>query len=288
MPQTLSEIRGLLEAHGLRPKKRFGQNFLIDANHLRKIVEAADVRPGEVILEVGPGTGTLTRELLAAGAAVVAVELDQELEPILRDVLAEFADRVELIFSDALANKHTINPAVMAAVEAAMARQGSSTFKLVANLPYQAATPVLANLATDEARMTKAVVMVQKEVAERLEAEPGGKEYGPVGVVVQAMYQVRTVSTLSVGCFWPEPGVASAVVELTRRQSPLTDDPAGLAVGLGVLFGQRRKQIGSILRKYGKDRAIHVQLPPGVSETQRPEELSVGKLIELVRAMTAA
>lgn len=274
MTQTLTDIKQLLAAHGLRPKHRLGQNFLHDHNHLRRILEAADLQPGQQVLEVGPGTGALTEQLLAAGARVVAVEIDRDLEPILRTRLAEVfgeamvTERFHLIVGDALAGKHALSPAVLEAL-------GDKPFKLIANLPYQVASPLLANLATDHPAMSDAVVMIQNEVADRLMAGPGGKDYGPLGIVLQAMCEIRVVGKLSPGCFWPPPTITSAVVHLRRRDRPLIDQPRVFSDFLHRLFSKRRKQLGSIL---GRD----TPLPPGIEADVRPETLSVEQLLELM------
>lgn len=150
-------------------------------------------------------------------------------------------------------------------------------FKLIANLPYNVASPLLANLVVDHPRMSDAVVMIQKEVADRLSADPGNKDYGPLGILIQSLCEVNTVGVLPPSCFWPAPKVASAVVHLKRRAEPLTDDPAALSAMLQTLFTKRRKQLGSIL---GRDRAW----PEGVTADQRPEALSVPQLIALAES----
>jgi 16S rRNA (adenine1518-N6/adenine1519-N6)-dimethyltransferase len=299
MAQTLTDIKNLLAGHGLHPKKRFGQNFLHDGNHMRRIMDAADVGEGELILEVGPGTGALSERLLEAGAELVAVEIDRDMEPILRDRLSGFGDRFRLHIGDVLESKHTLNPAVIELLRTAPDSDPSpiphpsTPFKMIANLPYNIASPLLVNLAVDHPGMSTAVVMIQREVAERITAKPGrvpggtsggtsggasggGKDYGPLSVILQAMCLVDVVGTLSPECFWPRPKVASAVVRLVRRATPLTDDPAALSGLLQKLFQKRRKQLGAIL---GRDRA----LPGGIDPKARPESLCVEQFVELAR-----
>ena len=272
MVQTLTEIKSLLAAHGLHPKKRFGQNFLHDGNHMRKILDAAELQPGDLVLEVGPGTGALTERLLEAGANVVAVEIDTDLEPILHQRLTQgpFGPNFTLHLGDALDGKHAINPHVLQLL-------ADRPFKLIANLPYNVASPLMVNLALDHPAMTGAVVMVQKEVADRLAAGVGeGKAYGPLGIIIQAIFQVTRVGVLSPGCFHPPPGVASAVVSLKRLDQPICDDPARFAAFVHELFGRRRKQIGAIL---GRD----TTLPDWLDPNARPESLSVEQIAELDR-----
>lgn len=267
--------------HGLRPKHKFGQNFLHDGNHMRRIIDAADIGDGDIVLEVGPGTGALTERLLETGAAVVAVEIDADLEPVLRsrlDAIGVEEDRFTLIVGDILANKRTLNPAVVEATRRRAAETsgggGGGAFKLIANLPYNIASPLLANLALDHPAMSDAVVMIQKEVADRLAAAPGNKDYGPLGILIQALCEVSTVGVLPPSCFWPAPKVASAVIHLKRRATPLTDDAPALAAMLQTLFTKRRKQLGSIL---GRDTAW----PDGVHGEMRPEALTIDQIIAL-------
>lgn len=269
MAQTLTEIKQLLADHGLRPKKKFGQNFLHDGNHMAKIMDAARLSPGDTVLEVGPGTGALTERLVDEGARVVAVEIDRDMEPILKLRLGE---KITLHIGDALDGKHAINAQVLALLSG-QADEGQP-FKLIANLPYNIASPLLANLAIDHLSMSAAVVMIQKEVADRLLSPPGTKAYGPLGVLIQALFEVERVGVLKPGCFYPPPSIDSAVIAMHRRSEPLCEDAKALGALLHKLFSKRRKQLGSTL---GRDTA----LPAGVVPTMRPEELSVEQLCEL-------
>lgn len=272
MPQALSEIKALLASRGLRPKHALGQNFLHDGNHLRAIVAAAEIAPGEPVLEVGPGTGTLTGALLDARANVTAVELDDALAGLVDE---RFGGRpgFRLIRGDCLEGKHRLNPAMMAALRGPHAEL--PPFKLVANLPYQAASPLLANLAGLPGRpMELAVVMLQKEVADRLSAGPGTKVYGALGVLLQAGFEVDQVAVLPASCFWPQPKVQSAVARLRRRDTPLVDDVPAFGLFLHQLFAKRRKQLGSVL---GRGFAF----PPGVKPEDRAENLSPAVLADL-------
>ena len=267
MAQTLSDIKRLLADHGLRPKKKFGQNFLHDGNHMARIMDAAQLKPGDTVLEVGPGTGALTERLVEAGADVVAVEIDRDMRPILQSRLG---DKITLHIGDALDGKHAINDEVLALL-------GDRPFKLIANLPYNIASPLMANLAIDHPNLSAMVVMIQKEVADRLLAEPGTKAYGPLGVLIQALFEVKRVGVLKPGCFYPPPSIDSAVVAVHRRDQPLCEDARALGDLLHKLFSKRRKQLGSIL---GRD----AMLPVGVEPTMRPERLRVEQLCELARS----
>jgi len=274
MPQTLSETRAMLEAHGLSPRKRFGQNFLIDDHQVQKIVAAARLGPGDTVLEVGPGTGILTEALLATEAAVVAVELDRGLCELLRERLGgpTASGQLQLIEGDALAGKHALNPGVVAAL-------GDRPFSVVANLPYNAASPLLIQLCTVEpgvSRLSRAVVMVQREVADRLLATPGkdGKLVGPLTLLVQNRCVVGRVGVLGPGCFWPPPQVDSSVIELVPRAAPLTEDAPAFGELVHTLFSKRRKQIGGVL---GRGRGW----PEGVTPDMRPEQLTLEQLVAL-------
>jgi len=279
MAQTLNDIKRLLADHGLHPKKKFGQNFLHDGNHLRKILDAARLAPGDLVLEVGPGTGALTERLVDEGARVVAVEIDRDMQPILEERLG---DKITLYIGDALDGKHAINGEVIALLNNPSTtshiahRTSNIPFKLIANLPYNIASPLLANLAVDHPAMTGAVVMIQKEVADRLLSPPGSKAYGPLGVLIQALFEVQRVCVLSPGCFYPPPSIDSAVVAMHRRAQPKCDDAHKLGELLHKLFSKRRKQLGAIL---GRD----TELPAGVEITMRPEQLTVEQLCELAR-----
>lgn len=285
--QSLSQIKSLLAAYSLHPRHRFGQNFLHDADKMARIIAAAELQQDDLVLEVGPGTGALSVRLLAAGAKLVAVEIDRDLEPILRSELRIQTDddvnaqRATLCIADVLDGKHTLNPWVHQSLSK-LSGQASPTFKLVANLPYNVASPLIANLllapyeTPDQPlpRMTLAIVLIQREVADRLTAPPGGKDYGPLGILVQAMCEVDRVATLPPGCFWPSPKVDSAVVRLRVRSQPMTAQPHQLSKLLHQLFSKRRKQIGSILGR-------STVLPEDIDANQRPEQLTVEQLCRL-------
>ncbi len=265
--QDLGTIKSLLAARGVHPKHRFGQNFLHDANAMRSILQAADIRSGETILEVGPGTGTLTECLLDAGARVVACELDRDMAAILRDRLGS---RIMLVEGDCLADKHHLGPELLAAL-------GSGPFRLVANLPYAAATPLMATLLEKHPACGGMVVTIQREVADRLLAKPGTAEIGPLTITAQLRAHVERVATLKPGCFWPAPEVTSAVVRLTRRE-PALELPESLQGLVESAFQQRRKQLRNTL-------GPEFPFPTGFDATRRPETLAPDEWIMLARAV---
>lgn len=268
--QTLAQIKALLEERGLRPRHALGQNFLIDKNLLTKLVDAAELKTGELALEVGPGTGTLTETLLQRGCRVVACELDDSLAAMLSERVPSlgYGEKFRLVHGDCLDKGKVLNKVAASAI-------GDEPFKLVANLPYGAATPLMLNLLIDHPHCSLQAVTIQKEVAQRLAAKPGSKDYGLLSVVAQALGTVEIIATLPPECFWPRPEITSAMVLVRRRPNPLTRDGAGLASLCHRLFSKRRKQLGAVL---GRDQP----LPPGVTATQRPEELSPEQFTQLL------
>lgn len=267
--QSISEIRAILSERGLRPRHRFGQNFLHDKNQLIKLVDAADVSSGDLVLEVGPGTGTLTETLLERGAEVIACELDRDLAGIIADRLG---DRVTLIVGDALQRGRQLNPQIVSAID-------GREFKLVANLPYNIASPLMAALLLDHPNCIGQYVTIQKEVADRLLASPGTKAYGPLTVIVQAFGMVHRLAVLKPTSFWPQPKVSSAMVEIVPKRDHGIDDAAAFAAFITGLFAKRRKQLGAI---FGRDRPDE-QWPADVTPDMRPESLDVDQLIALWR-----
>lgn len=269
--QTVGEIKELLASIGARPKHALGQNFLIAHDHITRLVDRAGVSEGDLVLEVGPGTGTMTEELIERGCEIVLSELDTDFSALLRN---RFGERVTLVEGDCLASKSAINPAILEAL-------GGRPFSLVANLPYQAASPLMVALAADHRATCRGqYVTIQREVGQRVRAQPGTKDYSELSIVVQAMCAVVRIATLPPGCFWPQPKVTSEMIAIERRDEPFTDDPRALAAMCRRLFTKRRKQLGAIL---GRD----TPLPDGVTHTQRPEELTIARLVELTRLTPA-
>jgi 16S rRNA (adenine1518-N6/adenine1519-N6)-dimethyltransferase len=239
---TQTEIRALLDAAGLRPDRRYGQHFLVDGNLMRLVAAAADLSPRDTVLEVGPGVGNLTGLLLAAAGRVVAVEVDPDIAAIARERLGD-AENLDLLVTDILADKHHVAPEVLAILARRAAELGGPV-KLVANLPYAAATPLVAELAMADAPPERLVFTVQEEVAHRLAAPPGTSDYGPVGVLVQAVAEVELVRRLPPSVFWPPPKVSSSLVRVTPREAlrvRIRDLPTLRRVVEG-LFIHRRKR----------------------------------------------
>jgi 16S rRNA (adenine1518-N6/adenine1519-N6)-dimethyltransferase len=282
--QTLTEIKELLESRGLRPKKSLGQNFLVDQNLIRKLVDASGVGAGSLVLEVGPGTGTMTEELLARGCEVVACELDDELAALLRERVParlgpDEQHRFTLVHGDCLDGKRAVSVKILAAL-------GGRPFSLVANLPYGAGTPLMSNLLVDHPQCATMAVTIQREVADRLAAGPDSKDYGALAVLAQSLAEVKLLAKLPGECFWPRPDVTSAMVLLNRRSKPLVQDASALSEFLRDLFAQRRKQIGAVLGKSVDWSSVsHAPGCEGISSALRAEQLSVPQIIALGRAL---
>lgn len=292
--QRLSEIKKLLKQARIRPQKRFGQNFLIDLNLMGKLLELADVQPGQTVLEVGPATGSLTEELLARAGRVVAVEMDRAMAGLLAKRLANQPGLV-VIRGDVLAGKHAINPQVIDAV--------APRASLVANLPYNIATPLVALCLTESWRaMTGAgkctfdslTFTVQLEVADRLCSLPGSKTYGPVSVLIALLARPRLGHTLSPESFWPPPKVNSRMVRIDfdpLRAKKVCNIEA-LQTMIRLAFNQRRKTIGAILRQktspFSRDQADRALASAGVDPKSRPEQLAPEQFLSLSEALPQA
>lgn len=265
--QTLTEIRGLLAAKGVRPKHRLGQNFLHDHNQLRKIIAASGVSAGDLVLEVGPGTGTLTEALVEAEVEVVSVELDDDMASI---VESRLGDRFKLIRGDCLDRRRHLSPAILEALN-------DRPFRLVANLPYQAATPLMMDLLIRRPHCLGQVALIQKEVADRLTADAGGREYGLISILTAALGSISRVGNVPPGCFWPAPKVVSSVVSITPRPDHGVEHPERFADFVGELFRTRRKQTGATLNR------MKIAAPVDLDGTRRPESMSPDELLQLFR-----
>ena len=259
--QRLSEIKSLLAERGLRPRKRFGQNFLHDHNLLRRLVDDAGIVSGDLVLEIGPGTGTLTETLLDRGAEVVACELDEDLADIIYD---RVGDRIHLIRGDCLGRGRSLSSDIVDAIE-------GRRFKLVANLPYQIASPLMVELLLSHANCVGQWITIQDEVADRLLASPGSSGWGPLGIIVQWAGEVSRLAHLPPSCFWPSPSVTSAMISIRPRIREHDIDGVQFAQFITKLFSTRRKQLGGVL---GRDRVVRA----GIDPTWRCEQLSIVEL----------
>lgn len=282
--QTLTEIRTLLAAAGLSPQHRFGQNFLVDLNLMRKLVSAAGVCAADVVLEIGPGTGSLTEMLLERGARVVAVEIDRGLCGVLRSRLGDHP-RFTLVQADVLASKHEINPLVMQRLSERPPDDGGGR-KLAANLPYGVATSVLMNLLYAEPALRSLTCTIQREVGERLSAAPRSDAYGPISIVAQSLAQIEPVAILPPSVFWPRPEVESIMLTLRPRARESLDisDIPGFVSLVRRGFQQRRKMLRQIFREWSEQDAAAIFGAAGVNAADRPEDLDPAAWRRLSRA----
>lgn len=263
--QSRTEIRRLLERHGLHPRKSLGQHFLADPNLIRKVVEVADVRAGDRVVEVGAGTGALTGALAATGARVVAYELDERLRPVLEETLATTS--VDLRFLDVM------DVDLQAELE-------GERWKLVANLPYNVGTPLILDVLKRVRKITSLTVMVQDEVADRLAAAPGTSDYGVPSVVVALCGRVVERFFVPPQVFVPAPQVDSAVVRIDRVEPPPRWEEA-VEIARRA-FGQRRKMLRRSLADLVSESAY---TRAGVDPMSRPEDLSPLDFVALAEAV---
>ena len=254
--QSLSEIKDLLDRYGLAPTRHLGQHFLADPNITRKVVRLADVRQGSQVVEVGAGTGTLTRALAVTGARVVAYEVDVGLRPVLEEAVEGLP--VDLRFEDA------------SEVEFTSALDGEP-WVMVANLPYNAGTPIVLEALQSALNIDRFVVMMQREVAARFSAGPGSDDYGLPSVVAGIHASAQVAFTVPPQVFYPAPRVESAVLVMTRRDAPGAAPRAITLARAG--FGQRRKMLRRSLEEVMDDPTSALE-KAGISSTLRAEDLA--------------
>ena len=268
----------VLKKYGFRFQKRYGQNFLIDSHILEKIIEAAEITKEDMVLEIGPGIGTMTQYLVEHAREVVAVEIDKTLIPILEDTLSAY-DNVTVINEDIL----------KVDIEAlAREKNGNRPIKVVANLPYSITTPIIMGLFESHTPLASITIMVQKEVADRMQAGPGTKDYGALSLAVQYYAKPEIMMNVSPGCFIPKPNVGSAVIRLTRyEQNPVQiKDEDFLFSLIRAAFGQRRKTLVNSLTNasflsVSKEEILRALSEMGISETVRGEALTLEEFAKL-------
>lgn len=284
MAQSKSIISGLLASVGTHPKHRFGQNFMVDQNLVRVIAESGGPTAGDLVIEVGPGTGTLTETVLESGAEVVAVEIDRDLAGLLRERLGG-RENFSLIEGDALDGKHAINPDAAERIRAAKA--AGRSVKLIANLPYNIASPLIVELLLEGVELL--AFTVQKEVAERLKAKEGEEAYGPLSVTVQMLSKVEVLRTLPPQAFWPPPKIDSALVRLSaaNRLGNLGGDvqmAKEFSAFVQQVFSARRKMLRKSLGLVTEN-VEGLLAKVGVEGTRRCEELSPEVMLAMFRAV---
>jgi 16S rRNA (adenine1518-N6/adenine1519-N6)-dimethyltransferase len=278
---TPATVHALLDAHGLHPKRSLGQNFLVDPNTARRVVALADLPAAAPVLEIGPGLGSLTLALLDAGHDVVALELDDRLAAVLRSVVAD---------AGAEAGVRVEHGDAMSVDLAALLAPAPSPRACVSNLPYNVAVPVVVRLLEEADAVERILVMVQREVGERLAARPGDAQYGAVSVKVAYFAEAQVVGLVPPTVFVPKPKVDSALVRLRRRSEPPVSVPSADALFTLVRagFAQRRKMLRRSLAPVLGDTAPAVLEAAGVAPTARAEALGLDDWAAVARSAAEA
>ena len=274
----------VLNRYGFSFQKKFGQNFLIDENVVEKIVREAGVTKDDFVLEIGPGIGTMTQILCENAREVVAVEIDDKLIPILREDTLSWYDNVTVIHEDILK---------LDIVKLANERNGGRPIKVVANLPYYITTPIIMGLFESHVPLDSITIMVQKEVAERMQVGPGTKDYGALSLAVQYYAKPKILLNVPASCFMPRPNVDSAVIKLERHENPPVDvKDEHLMFGLiRASFNQRRK---TMTNSVGNSPELHISKEQmaqaldkcGLSATVRGEALTLSQFAELANTLS--
>ena len=272
-PLSPSETRALLERIDHRPVRKLGQNFLIDGNIVRKSLELAKIQPGDTVVEIGPGLGTLTQALLNAGATVYAIEKDRRLAAHMRSIESEFEESFHLLEGDAMDHPLAGLP------------EDAGPFKIVANLPYAISTPWMDAIINGPAPQSM-TLMLQKEAAQRFVAKSGTKQLGAISIFLQSAFNTPSSHDVAASCFYPKPDVGSRLLNLETKQSPSRFTRADRIL-IRDLFNQRRKQISSLLKKHSNPRAAHwlTQLDAlNINPQSRPEQIALEVWIELAQS----
>lgn len=281
-PSTINEIK---EKHGFKLSKSLGQNFLTDKGIIDKIVEASDISPDDLVIEIGPGIGVLTAEAAMRAAKVVSIEIDKALIPILKETLREY-DNVEIINNDVL----KINLNEIVEQNAAVNRQKIAGVKIIGNLPYYITTPIIMKILEDGVRADSITIMMQKEVADRIKAKPGSKTYGAISAAVQYYCTVESVASVPKEVFVPQPKVDSAVLRLDiRKEKPveLLDESVFFSC-IKSGFGQRRKTLANSMTGVcglSKEQVLAALDGAGIDPVRRAETLDLTEFAELANCV---
>ena len=275
---NISNTKRVLEKYGFNFQKKFGQNFLIDANVLENIVDGAGITSDDVVLEIGPGIGTMTQYLCERAGFVICVEIDKNLIPILEDTLMDYENK-EIINADVLDLDFN---------ELAVRYNGGSPIKVVANLPYYITTPIIMGLLESHVPLKNITIMIQKEVADRMQAGPGTKDYGALSLAVQYYTLPEVLTTVSANCFIPRPNVDSSVIRLTLHEDNPTKvkDEELMFKLIRASFNQRRKTLvngltNAGLSGIGKDEVLKALEEMELSATVRGEALTLEQFARL-------
>ena len=278
------ETIAVLNRYKFAFQKKFGQNFLIDTHVLERIIDEAGITPDDFVLEIGPGIGTMTQYLACAAREVVAVEIDKVLIPILEGDTLKAFDNVTVINEDIL--KVDINKLVEE-------KNGGRPIKVVANLPYYITTPIIMGLFESHVPIESITIMVQKEVADRMKTGPGSKEYGALSLAVQYYANPEIVANVPPNCFMPRPNVGSAVIRLTRHETPVVDvkDEKLVFRIIRASFNQRRKTLVNGLKNSGEINFSKEQIEAAITAIDKPltirgEALTLAEFAALANAFS--
>lgn len=292
--QTLSFLAKTLERAGLQPKTKYGQNFLVDLNLLDILVKGADIQTNDVILEIGTGVGSLSKLMAPLAGTVITVEIDRDLQALAAKELKS-AKNVTMLSFDALRNKNHLRDEMIVAVREAVAKIPNARFKLVANLPYNVATPIISNLLSIDPLPERMVVTIQKELAQRIVAAPSCKDYSALSIWMQSLCDCEILRILPPSVFWPSPKVDSAIIRVTpnAEKRKRIADLEYFHTHLRALFFHRRKFLRSQLHTATQDDLTKTDIDQildqlGLEPNLRAEQLSVEQIIELLEATRVA
>jgi len=291
--QTLSFLMRRFRQAGIELRTDLGQNFMIDMNLQRVLLDTAQIGPDDVVLEVGTGTGGLTTQMAPLAAAVVSVEVDRNLHQLAGEELFHFSN-VTLLHTDVLKTKSRIEPAVLEAVQRQLEAGPGRQFKLVANLPYNVATPLISNLLALDRPPRTMTITVQKEVADRMVARPGVKDYGGLAIWIQSQCRAEIVRVLAPSVFWPRPRVSSAFVQIVLDESlrQRIPDRTFFHEFVRSMFFHRRKVLRSELlsaqKRFNKAQIDELLAGLGLEPTVRAERLGVDDMLRLCEAVRVA
>lgn len=289
--QTQSFLMRRFDQAGVRPKTKYGQNFLVDLNLLGILLGAGELESSDVVLEIGTGLGSLTTRMAAKAGHVITVEIDRDLVAMAQ---REFAGHpnIELLQMDALRNKNHLDETLLTRVREALSNRPEGRFKLVANLPYNVATPIISNLLTTDPIPERMVVTIQKELAERIVAPPATKDYSALTIWIQSQCDCDIVRIMPPTVFWPRPKVDSAILRIfpNAQKRSRIDDVDHFHQFVRALFLHRRKFLRSALISAVKDQLDKPQVDRllgslGHGPTARAEELPVDEIIRLANAV---
>ena len=288
--QTISYLSQRFEEVGLNPNKRHGQNFLIDLNLIQLLARSAEVGPNDVVLEIGTGMGSLTGMLAEDASVVITVEIDEYLYQMASEELEDF-DNIIMLKQDALKNKNKMDANVTSAVKQQLAEDENRVFKIAANLPYNVATPIISNFLRSDVIPATMTVTIQKELADRLVATPGSKDYGALSVWVQSLCDVSIVRIMSPKVFWPRPKVDSAIIHIVHRpeRRAAFGDIDFFYAFVRAMFFHRRKFMRSVAVSAFKEQLTKPQVDEvlgqlSIGPDARTEQLTMEEMQVLCEA----